>query len=81
VLGVLIPLGLLYARLQLDPRIRVGSEIAVVHKLPIVTVVPHLWSPTELKGLRLELVLLTLVVVATIAGSAAVSAMRFVKVL
>jgi polysaccharide chain length determinant protein (PEP-CTERM system associated) len=80
-LGVLIPLGLVYARLQLDPRIRVGSEIAVAHKLPIVTVVPHLWSPTELKGLRLELVLLTLVVVATIAGSAAVSTMRFIKVL
>jgi polysaccharide chain length determinant protein (PEP-CTERM system associated) len=80
-LGVLIPLGLLYARLQLDPRIRVGSEIAVAHKLPIVTVVPHLWGPTELKSLRLELVLLTLVVVATIAASAAVSAMRFIKVL
>jgi polysaccharide chain length determinant protein (PEP-CTERM system associated) len=80
-LGVLIPLGLVYARLQLDPRIRVGSEIAVAHKLPIVTVVPHLWSPRELKGLRLELVLLTLVVMATIAGSAAVSAMRFIKVL
>jgi polysaccharide chain length determinant protein (PEP-CTERM system associated) len=80
-LGVLIPLGLLYARLQLDPRIRIGSEIAVAHKLPIVTVVPHLWSPTELKSLRSELVLLTLIVVATIAASAAVSAMRFIKVL
>ncbi len=80
-LGVLIPLGLLYARLQFDPRIRIGSAIAVAHKLPIVTVVPHLWSPTELKSLRWELVLLTLVVVATIAASAAVSAMRFIKVL
>ena len=80
-LGVLIPLGLLYARLQFDPRIRIGSAIAVAHKLPIATVVPHLWSPRELKGLRWELVLLTLVVLATIAASAAVSAMRFIKVL
>jgi len=80
-LGVLIPLGLLYARLQLDPRIRIGSAITVTHKLPIVTVVPHLWSPTELKSLRLELVLLTLVMVATIAASAALSAMRVIKVL
>jgi len=80
-LGVLIPLGLLYARLQLDPRIRVGSAITVAHKLPIVTVIPHLWSPTELRTLRSELVLLTLLVVATIAVSAALSAMRFLKVL
>ena len=80
-LGVLIPLGLLYARLQFDPRIRIGSAIAVAHKLPIATVVPHLWSRRELKGLRWELVLLTLVVLATIAASAAVSAMRFIKVL
>jgi polysaccharide chain length determinant protein (PEP-CTERM system associated) len=80
-LGVLIPLGLLYARLHFDPRIRIGSAIAVAHKLPMVTVVPHLWSPAELKSLRWELVALTLLVVATIAASAAVSAMRFTKVL
>jgi hypothetical protein len=47
----------------------------------MVTVVPHLWSPTELKSLRWEVVALTLVVVVTIAASAAVSAMRFMKVL
>jgi polysaccharide chain length determinant protein (PEP-CTERM system associated) len=80
-LGVLIPMGLLLARLQFDPRIRIGSTIALAHKVPMVTVVPHLWSPTELKSLRWEIVLLTLVVVATIAASAAVSAMRVIKVL
>jgi uncharacterized protein involved in exopolysaccharide biosynthesis len=78
-LGVLIPLGLLYTRLRFDPRIRMGSEIAVAHKVPIAAVVPHLWNPTELKSLRSELVLLTLVVVATIAVSAALSAVRFIK--
>lgn len=80
-LGILIPLGLLFARLQLDPRIRVGSEIAAAHKLPVVTVVPHLWRPIELKHLRGELALLTLVVVTTIGVSAAVSVMRFMRVL
>src|SRR5712691_7641780 len=80
-LGVLIPLGLLYGRLQLDPRIRVGSAITVAHKLPIITVVPHLWRPTELKSLRSELVLLTFIVVVTIAASGALSVMRFIKVL
>jgi hypothetical protein len=80
-LGVLIPLGLLFARLQLDPRIRIGSEIAAAHKLPVVTVVPHLWHPAELKDLRAELLLLSLVVVTTIGASAAVSVMRFMRVL
>jgi polysaccharide chain length determinant protein (PEP-CTERM system associated) len=80
-LGVLLPMGLLLARLQLDPRIRVGSMIALAHKVPIVTIVPHLWSPTELKSLRWEVVFLSLVVVATIAASAAIAAMRVIKVL
>ena len=80
-LGILIPIGLLYARLQLDPRIRVGSSIVVAHKLPITTVIPHLWSPRELRSLRWELVLLSLIVVATVAASAAASAIRFIEVL
>jgi polysaccharide chain length determinant protein (PEP-CTERM system associated) len=81
ILGVLIPLGLLYARLCFDPRIRIGSQITVSRKLPIVTSIPHLWSPGELKSLRWELVLLTMVVAGTIAVSAVVSTMRFIKVL
>jgi polysaccharide chain length determinant protein (PEP-CTERM system associated) len=80
-LGLVIPIGLLYLRLQIDPRIRVGSAITVPHKLPIMTVVPHLWTPRELKGLRWELAWLTLVVVATIAALAAFAAMRFIKVM
>jgi len=53
----------------------------VSRKLPIVTSIPHLWSPGELKSLRWELVLLTMVVAGTIAVSAVVSTMRFIKVL
>jgi protein tyrosine kinase modulator len=79
-LGILIPVGLLFIRLQLDPRIRMGSEIVLAHKPPIMAVVPHLWSPAELRSLRWELVLLGFVVVATVGASAALSALRFVKV-
>jgi protein tyrosine kinase modulator len=79
-LGIVIPLALLLLRLQLDPRIRMGSEIALAHKPPIFAVVPHLWSPAELKSLRWELALLTLVVVTTVGASAALSALRLVKV-
>jgi polysaccharide chain length determinant protein (PEP-CTERM system associated) len=79
VFGLLIPLGLLLARLQLDPRIRVGSEIG--GKTPVLVVVPHLWSPAELKSLRMELMLLALIVLGTIGASATLSALRLMKVL
>lgn len=81
VLGILIPMGLLVARLQFDPRIRVGSEIAAAYKPPIMAVVPHLWSPAELKSLRYEFVLLTLVVLGTVGMSAGASVLRLMKVL
>jgi len=80
-LGILLPVGLLLARLQFDPRIRVGSEIALAHKPPIVAVVPHLWSPAELKGLRVELVWLSLIVFATVAAAVVISALRGIKML
>jgi polysaccharide chain length determinant protein (PEP-CTERM system associated) len=80
-LGAAIPLGLLLVRLHFDPRIRVGSQIAAVYKAPIISVVPHLWSPAEIKSLRLELVLLALVVLGTVGASATLSAMRLMRIL
>jgi polysaccharide chain length determinant protein (PEP-CTERM system associated) len=79
ILGLGIPIGLVYVRLQLDPRVRTASAIHVAYKVPIMTAVPHLWSERELRGLRLELFLLTAIVIATTAGLAVLSAMRFIK--
>jgi len=80
-LGILIPLGLIYARLELDPRIRTGDAISRTHKVPIVVVVPHLWAPAELKGLRSEFQMLALAVGASLALSLTLSVLRAVKVL
>ena len=80
-LGILVPAGLLFARLNLDPRIRVSSAISTRHKVLVAAVIPHLWSPKELKSLRLEFLLLTLAVVATVAVSATLSVLRMTKVL
>jgi len=80
-LGILIPVALVYARLELDPRIRVGEAIAKAHKVPVVVVVPHLWSKTELKGLRWEFQILAVAVGATLMLSATLSVLRAVKVL
>jgi len=81
VLGVLIPVGLLFTRLQFDPRVRLANAISEGHKVPIAAIVPHLWSPGELRGLRKELAILALVVTATLALSATLSVVRFLGVL
>jgi len=80
-LGILVPMGLLFARLNFDPRIRVGSTISTRHKVLVAVVVPHLWSPKELKSLRWEFLLLTLAVGATVVTSVALSVLRIAKVL
>jgi uncharacterized protein involved in exopolysaccharide biosynthesis len=80
-LGILIPLGLIYARLELDPRVRTGDAISKTHKVPILVVVPHLWAPAELKGLRWEFQMLALAVGASLALSLTLSVLRAAKVL
>jgi len=68
--GVAVPVGLLFARLRLDPRIRTSAAIPSKHKAPLVATVPHLWTPKEALWLRWELALLALVVVATVVAAA-----------
>jgi polysaccharide chain length determinant protein (PEP-CTERM system associated) len=75
-LGILVPVGFLFARLQVDPRVRLANAISERHKVPVVAIVPHLWSPGDLIGLRKELVTLTLVVAVTLAASAALVVAR-----
>ncbi len=79
--GVLIPFGILYARLQLDPRIRVGTALADRNKVPLLAVVPHLWSPDEVQSARQEIVTLNLIVTGTLGVMALVAALRLARVI
>jgi polysaccharide chain length determinant protein (PEP-CTERM system associated) len=72
-LGVLIPVGLLFARMQLDPHLRLAQMISTTHNVPVAAVVPHLWSPEELGGLRKDLLKLAVAVAMTVVLSAAVT--------
>ena len=81
VLGILVPLGLLYSRIQFDPRVRVASAISQRHSVPVAAIVPHLWSPEALIGLRKELTILALLVTATVALSATLSVVRLLGAL
>ncbi|MHB8742766.1 MAG: XrtA system polysaccharide chain length determinant [Sulfuricaulis sp.] len=65
VLGILLPLGLLFARTRIDPRIRVGTVFPEKLKLPLLAVVPHLWTPPETLMIRRGIERLSLVVSGT----------------
>lgn len=80
VLGVLLPLGLLYAKLHLDPRLRLGALIADKHKVPLLAAVPHLWAPSETQALRRELAWLSLAVNGTLLIVLITVVLRVIKV-
>jgi polysaccharide chain length determinant protein (PEP-CTERM system associated) len=81
VLGVLVPFGLLYARMRIDPRIRMGDTIPNVHNVPVLATIPHLWTQDELKQLGAELPVLKLALVVTLAVCAIFSVLRMAGVL
>lgn len=80
-LGIGMPLGLLFVKLQLDPRVRVGAAITEKHKVPILGVVPHMWQPAEIQSFRRELGWLMLAVNITLLAVAAAAVLRLVKVI
>jgi polysaccharide chain length determinant protein (PEP-CTERM system associated) len=54
-LGVALPAGAVYGKTQVDPRMRRPSLLVERHQLPMLVVVPHLWSPAEVVGIQHEL--------------------------
>lgn len=81
VLGMLLPLGLLYAKLQLDPRLRLGVLISEKYKVPLLAVVPHLWAPAETQAIRRELAWLSLVLNGTLLIVVITAVLRVTKVI
>ena len=53
-LGLLAPLGVLYAKHRLDPRVRSESLLADKLKLPVFAVIPHLPTPVETQSALLS---------------------------
>ena len=80
-LGILVPFGLLFVRMQIDPRVRFGETIPKAHNVPVLATIPHLWSPDEVKQLRAELPVLKLALVATVIVCVILSALRLAQVL
>lgn len=56
ILGLIIPLGLLYLFIELDPRVRMASSIEDKLKLPLLAVIPHATMPMKQRLIRPDVV-------------------------
>ena len=73
VLGIAIPLGLIFLFIQLDPRIRMSHKLEESLPVPLIGVVPHLTPPIRKRLFSKDIILLSLVVLAVIGVYAAVA--------
>lgn len=46
-LSIAVPAGFVFGKTQIDPRLRQPFPLAERHRLPMLVVVPHLWSSNE----------------------------------
>lgn len=80
-LSVVLPASLLFALVMLDPRIRQSSTIMEQFKVPVLAVVPHLWSPPEVSHFRQELRWSVILAVGTLTMIAGFLVLRIVRVM
>lgn len=80
-LGIALPLGVLYAKIQIDQRVRLSALVAERHKVPVLATVPHLWSPAETHAVRRDVDRLVLISVGTVALLALFVVLRAVTVI
>ncbi len=72
-LGIAIPLGLIFLFIQLDPRIRMSHMLEESLPVPLVGVVPHLIPPMRKRLFSKDIIMLSLVVFAVIGIYAAIA--------
>jgi len=53
--GISLPIGAVYAMIQLDPRVRLPQAMAERHQLPVIVTVAHDWSPKDRAALAGQL--------------------------
>lgn len=80
-LGLALPLGLLYAKLKFDSRVFAPGTISEKLKLPLLAVIPHLFTPAENEETARNLRLLGVVVVVDVCVLVGISALKVAGVI
>ncbi len=75
-MGIMTPLGLMYVKSMLDPRIRLGESIGEQLSLPVIACVPEYISPGQRRARIANAVFLYAVVIATLTTYGVVSYMK-----
>jgi len=65
ILGLAIPIGVLYGFQQIDPRIRFGNLITEKYNVPVIARIPHMSTPSESRANLINMRQLVVAVVAT----------------
>lgn len=81
ILGVLVPIGAIFAFMQLDPRIRYPGVLEQGLSVPLLAVVPHMKTSFTKRILRADMVLLSIFVFAAMAVYAAICVSRLMGLL
>ena len=81
VLGIVLPLALVFLRLQYDPRIRIPELIEERLHLPVINTVPHFIAPTESISISRDLRKLSYAVLLTITVITAALSLRFLQLI
>ncbi len=80
-LGVLIPLGLVYSFVYFDPRVRTYSQIEMKLNIPVLAVIPHICNTAENNTKALTNKYLILIVLLVGAVYISVTTLKILKVL
>lgn len=80
-LSFAVPMGLLYMKIELDPRVILGAIISDKCKLPLLAEVPRLWSPAEAEEVQRGVAWQYLTIIGAVVAVAAVVSVHAMKVL
>lgn len=80
ILGLVVPLGLIYAKLQFDSKIRIAPMLTERTGIPLLAAIPHFWFPQETVAVRRETHRLTAALAGTAMLLVIVGIVKFIKV-
>lgn len=70
--GLFFSLGLVFLYMQIDPRVRFSEKLGLSADIPVLSEIPHLYSPSEKRTIRNEYLMLIGFVLLVLVGYASV---------
>jgi len=75
-LGLIVPLGLIFVYVNADPRIRMAEDLEKVSSIPVFTTVPRVSTPFSIRVVRADFLLMLLVLFLVVGIYVAVAVLK-----